>query len=125
MMFFKKLSAMNYGIVFTGLLAVGLFGLVAYVPVYYFDKKNGGGENFLEMDRFLKIFMAVCLPGLVFSTINSLFFKYFLNYGSSGFLLFWAPRIIKETIMIAYSSYMMAILAGAMKRFMPKQFNII
>lgn len=94
------------------LIALGVFGLIAAAIQPYIKKLTNAG-----METYLKIFIVICIPSLVFTTVNTgVLMFYYESLRSQGFLLLWIPRVIEESIMIVYNSLMIMLFFRLIKR---------
>lgn len=69
------------------------------------DQKSGNGGN------FIKIWISVCLSGIIVTTINTQILKVFLEaWNDRAFLILWIPRVIEEIIVCSVQAYIITIL---------------
>ena len=99
--FLLKFAQSNYIRTFSiTVLCAGVVGLAAIIPTYFMKE---------EANRFLKIVVATGIPCLLFSTVNSILFKYIYFPTANVFMLYWTIRISKEIIQVLLNAYILVI----------------
>jgi len=104
-----------------GFIIAGIVGLVPQIIIRKVTKKTG---NTLFYDRYIKLLVAIVVPGLVFSTANT--YILFLtaigpNTIALGFTYFWIPRIFNELIISMINVYVLVLLLGVYEKAMKRK----
>lgn len=103
-----------------GFAGTGAIGLLVQFLIYKLTIKKYGS---IFYERFIKLFVAIGIPGFIISTINT-YILFVTVVGmttiNAGFMFYWLPRIFNETVTNLLNVYILVILMGiyekAMKR---------
>ncbi|MGH4137360.1 folate family ECF transporter S component [Clostridium sp.] len=91
-----------------GLEVIALFGFVILFINTLIKRNNS--ENKLY-DNYIKMMLAIGLPTLVISSINTYFLVLFVpGLSSIGFMVLWIPRIAESCLMVLIQSYIISLL---------------
>ena len=97
----------------TQFLGIGLeiIALLGFVILFINNMiKRNNSENKLY-DNYIKMILALGLPAIVISSINTYFLILFIpGLSSLGFMVLWLPRIAESCLMIIIQSYIISAL---------------
>jgi len=103
----------NTNVLCFGFLAAGLFGLLAYVVGWFVIKRSNKGQHKDRFDYYLKLFVAIALPLLVMTTVNTAIIR--VQYGMAGrfpFMYSLLPRFVETIPKVLYNIYGILILTA-------------
>ncbi|MBZ9685266.1 folate family ECF transporter S component [Clostridium estertheticum] len=97
----------------TQFIGIGLeiIALLGFVILFINNViKRNNSENKLY-DNYIKMILAIGLPAILISSINTYFLILFIpGLSSVGFMVLWIPRITEACLMILIQSYIISIL---------------
>lgn len=96
-----------------GLQIIALLGFVMLF-INILVKRSNSEKNIY--DNYIKMILAIGLPGLLISTINTYFLILFVpGISSVGFMILWIPRIAEACLMILIEAYIISLLLDVYK----------
>ena len=81
-----------------GFMGAGLIGLIPQLIIHLVTKKSGNRRFY---GRFIKMVVAVLLPGLLFNSLNTVILVFTVigpATRAAGFIYFWIPRFFEELV---------------------------
>lgn len=92
-------------------VGLGFVGVVGFIFLVL-SKVMGKAEQALDGSaRFLKLIIAVGIPGIIVTTLNTFFLQMYITaLADKAFILLWIPRVVEELFMIPFQSYILVIL---------------
>ncbi|MCL2619826.1 MAG: ECF transporter S component [Defluviitaleaceae bacterium] len=103
-----------------GFMGAGLIGLIPQLIIHLVTKKSGNRKFY---GRFIKMVVAILLPGLLFNSINTVILVFTVigpATRAAGFIYFWIPRFFEELvtgiIIVYFFTLLLEVYELAMKR---------
>jgi len=85
--------------------------LIGLFLIFFEILLNKKSSNTYLNKYFLKLIIAVGIPGIIVTTLNTEILRMFIpGLSNKAFIVFWIPRLIEEIIMTIYISYVLSIL---------------
>ena len=99
-----------------GMIAIGAFGLIPQAIVYKVTRKTGNDKFYT---RFIKLLVAIMLPGVFFNFVNT-YIILMMSVGpvtrQLGFVYFWIPRFANEVAISLVMTYLNVVLFEVYER---------
>lgn len=92
-------------------IVLEITALGGYVIIFSSNVLRKKLANYGIHESYLKLVIALGIPGLLVTTFNTEILRLFIpGLASKAFLLFWIPRLIEQMLAILYQSYIASIL---------------
>ena len=96
-----------------GLVLAGAVGLAAHLFAWMFFAKKKKNTEFFE--RYMKLFLCVGLPCMIFTTVNTYILRSALLLPDKSILILLIPRLAEEMLTILYNTYLLTVLLSFKK----------
>lgn len=121
---FKEVFARNLNFLSLGFLLAFFLGLILLLidlTMFFIDRKKNKTRNL----SYIKVLIAVLIPSLLVTTLNTQVLILFVSvFSGRSFLLVWIPRIIPSIISHTIQAYFIAILYDLYIRVFEKKNSI-
>ena len=105
-----------------GFIVAGAIGLVSYIAAKTFMKKKARTDGTPYFEYYLKLFIAVTVPMIIFTTVNTPILRAYGEMPAAPpFLYAWLPRFIAALIKAIYSIYIIIFITDYFERVVRKK----
>lgn len=95
-----------------GMIICGLIGFAAWIALRIISARTG----VISFEKCLKIIVAIGVPGLIFTSVNTWIIMAVVLNGGTAFMVLWIPRILGEMVTILFNTYLLAAMLGVYEK---------